>query len=219
MSAPLHFAVLASDVLLLSLQDGRLHTLLVHVHRPRVGGELGFPGGLIRPDETAEDSAARQLVEKGGFTGNAHLEQLATFSGIDRDPRGRVVSVAYLGLTADTEIKGKTSYEPVWHPVRGLKGLAYDHDAMLATALERLRAKIGYTTLISRLMPATFTLTQLQSAYETILGHPLDKRNFRKKLLERKVVKGTGESAAQGAHRPAELYRFTAKTVQPIEIL
>ena len=218
--APLKFAVLAADVVVFAVERGVFQTLLINVDRPPHFRDVpGFPGGLIRPEETAEAAARRQLAEKGGLDPKkVYLEQLYTFSGIDRDPRGRVVSVAYLGLTSETKLAG-TEYGPHWLPVTAVPTLAYDHNDMLAVALERLRGKLEYTNIIARLMPSEFTLTQLQRVYETILGRALDKRNFRKKLLDVGAVKATGKFFQEGAHRPAELYRFTSKEVRTLELV
>ncbi len=211
----LRFAVLATDTVLLRLRDRQLEVLLIPVVIPQFKGKIGLPGGLIDPKETAEQAAVRHLRDKAGVT-NAYIEQLYTFSGVKRDPRGRVVSVAHLGLVAPDSEAGEGS---VWYPVRSLPQLAYDHSEVLNVALERLRARVGYTTIIRHLLPRTFTLTDLQQAYEDILGRELDKRNFRKKILALDVLTETGRKRTQGASRPAELYHFSRKGVETIDIL
>lgn len=218
------FAVLAADVALFTILDGELCVRLMTVNRPpHFVGQPGLPGGLIRPDETADETAKRLIEEKGLVEPKkVHVEQLYTFSRIDRDPRGRVVAVGYLGLVAaadlSTEEKVKTS-EHYWLPVSEAKRLAYDHDEMLLTALSRLRSRVHYTTLISKLMPKAFTLTELETVYEQIIGTNLDKRNFRKKILKLGILEETGTKRTDGAFRPAALYRFTATKVREIEIL
>ncbi len=216
----LRFAVLAADAVALRLHDGALEVLLIPVTNPAWQGKEGLPGGLIRPDETAEQAAERHLTVKGGLAGG-YFEQLYTFSDVDRDTRGRVVSVAYLALFSPEEsaLQSDGAGGTHWVPVAKVPRLAYDHDLILATATERLRARIGYTTIIRHLLPSEFTLTDLQVAYEAVLGHTLDKRNFRKKILALGLVSETGRTRTQGASRPAALYRFAKKGVDTIEIL
>ncbi|MBP9749287.1 MAG: NUDIX domain-containing protein [Candidatus Pacebacteria bacterium] len=216
----LRFAILATDTVAFRLHSGRLEVLLIPVENPDFTGKEGLPGGLIDPKETAEQSAVRHLANKGGLSG-AYLEQLYTFSDVDRDPRGRVVSVAHLALFAPDEASLETGAVrgARWCSVTSVPKLAYDHDRILATALERLRARIEYTTIIRHLLPREFTLTDLQSAYESVLGHELDKRNFRKKILALALVAETGRTRTTGASRPAALYHFAKKGVQMIEIL
>jgi 8-oxo-dGTP diphosphatase len=214
----IRFAVLAVDTVLFCIRDGVLQVLLIPVVIPQFKGKKGLPGGLIDSMETAEEAVRRHILEKGGIK-SAYLEQLYTFSEVNRDPRGRVVSVAYIGcMPAD---KLFTLPEGVlWKPVNRVGELAYDHNDIVRTAHERLRARIGYTNIICNLLPKEFTLTQLQQAYETILGHSLDKRNFRKKILyELKLVKGTGKKQEGVKNRPAELYRFVSIDLEEAEIL
>lgn len=214
----LRFAVLATDVIAFRLHKRELEVLLIPVIIPEYLGMQGLPGGLIKPEETAEQAALRVLTDKGGLIGT-HLEQLYTFSDVDRDPRGRVVSVAYLALMAPGESEVRADSAVRWCPIRSLPTLAYDHTKIVALALERLRARIEYTTIIRHLLSREFTLTELQEAYESILEHPLDKRNFRKKILALGLISETGRKRTQGASRPAELYQFAHKGVRTIEIL
>lgn len=221
----LRFAVLAADVALFTIHNGELHVRLMIVDRPPHFKDIpALPGGLVVPTETAEETALR-LVEERALIAPAkvYLEQLATFSDLKRDPRGRVVAVAYLAVipfeslsTSEREVKDAKTF---WQPVKDVKKLAYDHTEMLAVAVARLRSRVHYTTLIAKLMPKEFTLTELEHAYESILGNNLDKRNFRKKILKLGIVKATGKKRADGAFRPAELYRFTTSKVEQIEIL
>lgn len=218
-SHALRFAVIATDTVAFRVHAGHLEVLLIQVTNTHFEGMEGLPGGLIAPNETAEVAAARHLSEKGGLSGG-YLEQLYTFSDVDRDPRGRVVSVAYLALFGPEEARLQDTTERArWCPVSNVPALAYDHGTILRTALERLRARVGYTTIVRYLLPTEFTLTDLQSTYETILGHPLDKRNFRKKILALTLISETGHTRTQGASRPAALYHFVKKGVQTIEIL
>lgn len=215
----LRFAVLAIDVALFSLLDRRLCVLLIPVDRPpHFVNRRGLPGGLIAPEETAEQAVARHLRDKAEVSG-VYVEQLATFSGVDRDPRGRVVSVAYLGLMpAEQAAAVPLGLGQRWVPVEQAKQLAYDHDEILAAACERLRARLGYSTIARHLLPREFTLTELQQTYETVLGRAFDKRNFRKKLLEAGIVRATGRMRTGQPSRPAELHRFAGTNVRVIEL-
>lgn len=221
----LRFAVLAADVALFTIHNGELCIRLMTVDRPpHFKGIPALPGGLVVPTETAEETAARIIEERALIApSKVYLEQLATFSDLKRDPRGRVVAVAYLALVPFESLSvseyGTQGGSTFWAPVKEVKKLAYDHSDMLAVAVARLRSRVHYTTLIAKLMPKEFTLTELEHAYESILGNSLDKRNFRKKILKLGVVKATGKKRADGAFRPAELYRFTTSKVEQIEIL
>lgn len=216
--------MLATDDVLFTIKEDEFLVRLIKVDRPPHFINMeGLPGGLIKPNETAENSAKRQIETKTGIsTSKLHLEQLYTFSRIDRDRRGRVVAVAYLGLVpwdSLTEEERKGTKETWWAPVNKTKKLAYDHDEMLEMALQRLRSRVRYTTVLSKLMPKEFTLTELENAYETVLGTDLDKRNFRKKILKLKVVTEAAGRRTGGRFRPAQLYRFTSSKVDEIEIL
>jgi 8-oxo-dGTP diphosphatase len=220
----LHFAVLATDVVLFTVREGQLLVRLVAINRPpHFPASKGFPGGLIHPDETGRESALRHLQAKAHIDpANVHMEQLFTFSKVDRDPRGRVVAMAYLALVpwenlSDDE-KADTD-EAWWSPLSRATKLAYDHDEMLDVALERLRARVHYTTLVSKFMPKEFTLTELENVYETVIGKDLDKRNFRKKILKLDVLKALAKKKQGGPFRPAELYKFVSSTIKDIEVL
>jgi 8-oxo-dGTP diphosphatase len=216
----LHFAVLATDSVAFRLDEKNgLEVLLVEATTNVFEGQPVLPGGLVAPHETAEESVRRHLSNKAGLE-DGYIEQLYTFSDVDRDPRDRVVSVAYIALfpMQDATI-GESGKErkAEWCSVARVPHLAYDHDHILNTAVARLQARITYTTLIRHLMPREFTLTELQKAYEAILGHELDKRNFRKKILALDILKETGNKKTEGLTRPASLYTFTGSTVQTIE--
>ncbi|MBI4128671.1 MAG: NUDIX hydrolase [Parcubacteria group bacterium] len=218
-SHKLTFAVLATDTVLFTVDGHELKVLLMRVHRPpHVTRHWGVPGGLIHPKETADQAAQRHLREKGGVTG-VYLEQLYTFSRVDRDPRGRVVSVAYLGLVPGVDISKHSDGEVGWFPVRLLPALAYDHREIIRTAVERLKAKLEYTNIAYRLVPEAFTLTELQRVYEVIIGRKLDKRNFRKKLFFLNLLEKVGRKKKSGASRPAELYRFRERKPRMVPVL
>jgi len=207
-SRRLRFAVIAIDVVLFTVMDNALKVLLMHVHRPPFFiHRLGVPGGLIDPKETADEAAYRHLAEKGGFNDVA-LEQLGTFSAIDRDPRGRVVSVAYMGLVPQGKSMLPDDRDVCFQSVDNLPPLAYDHNRIVASAVEHLRTKIAYTTVVASVLPRIFSFGDLQHIYEIILGHPLDKRNLRKKIMTLGMLKKVGKKRSGAAHRPAELYTF-----------
>jgi 8-oxo-dGTP diphosphatase len=220
----LRFAVLAADVALMTVRDGTLLIRLTPVNRPpHFPNTKGLPGGLIDPKETAEEAARRLLREKACVTSpDIYLEQLYTFSEVNRDPRGRVVAVAYTALvpwgSLSPEEQADTN-DSWWVTPSSAHGLAYDHDFITATALARLRSRARYTTVLGKLMPNEFTLTELERVYESILRTDLDKRNFRKKILKLGVLTALKRKREGGAFRPAELYRFTSSKVTEIEIL
>lgn len=220
----LRFAILAADVALFTLRDGALCVRLIAVNRPpHFVNMKGLPGGLLRPHETAHETAERQLRDKVFVDpAKVHLEQLYTFSRVDRDKRGRVVAVAYVGLVpweSLAELERTDSQDAFWTPVSKTKKLAYDHDEILSMGLERLRSRVRYTTLIQKLMPKEFTLTELEQAYESITGTELDKRNFRKKILKLNIVTPLPHKKSGGRFRPAQLYKFAKTTVDEIEVL
>lgn len=215
----LRFAVVAVDAACFRIIGGELRVLLGRVNvPPHYVNRWGLIGGLILPSENADAAVERHLRDKAGIR-NVYKEQLYTFSSIGRDPRGRVISVAYLCLAPEALVESRGAVETRWLPVKDVSGLAYDHDEILRTALERLRARIGYTNIIQHLLPEEFTLTDLQTAYEIVLNKKLDKRNFRKKVLETKLVAATGKKERRGASRPAILHRFSSNNVKNIEIL
>jgi len=167
--------------------------------------------------ETLEAAARRELEEETGLR-DVYLEQLYTFSDPDRDPRGRTIAVAYFALTPPAPLRAATdAANAAWFPATRPPKLAFDHATILRTGLERLRAKVGYTTVGFELLPEQFTLPELQGLYETILERPLDKRNFRKKILSLGFLKAEGRKRAAGAHRPAELYSFALRRVKVLD--
>ncbi len=220
----LRFAVLAADTALFTVHDGELYVRLIAVDRPpHFVNMQGLPGSLIRPHETAEDAVRRQLWEKAHIDPqHVHIEQLYTFSKIDRDKRGRVVSVAYMALVPWEDLSEKEKQhtpEVFWQKMNKAKKLAYDHDEILEVALERLRTRVAYSTLMSKMMPHEFTLTELEHTYELVLHTKLDKRNFRKKILKLGIVTPLAHKRKQGASRPAQLYSFASKKVDTVAVL
>jgi 8-oxo-dGTP diphosphatase len=207
-----------TDVILFSFQNDELKVLLVNRAHEPFQGKWALPGGFVGEDEDLYDCALRELKEETNVR-DVYLEQLYTFGRPDRDPRTRVITVAYFALLSAEE----TSKQPVaagddagdaqWWNIYELPELAFDHARILEYALQRLRWKLEWTALGFLLLPAEFTLSELQRVYETVLNDPLDKRNFRRKILAADVLEETGNMRA-GDHRPAKLYRFTARAIE-----
>ena len=212
---------IAVDNCIFTVLEDRLHLLLIQMTKVPYTGMWALPGGLIQDDESLDDAAVRILYEETGVA-DVYLEQLYTFGQPDRDPAGRVVSVAYFALIHTTGIALLTQpkYADVrWWPCATLPPLAYDHDAVATYARQRLEWKLAYTNVVWSLLPRRFALTELQKVYEAVLGRSLDKRNFRKKILALGLVEPVGETAMRGAHRPAMLYCFTSREPKLIDML
>lgn len=214
----LQFAVNSIDIALFRIYEDTLQIFLGEVLNPFFKDRLALIGGIIKPKETAEQAVKRLLAEKAGIS-KVFSEQLQTFSAVDRDPRGRVISVAYIGLTATNPQTSKASIYTTWKNVSQARNLAYDHDLILKVALDRLRAKIGYTNIAVHLLPKKFALSELQRVYEIILGKKIDKRNFRRKVLGAGLVTPTGERTNKNTKKPAKLYRFKNAQQRIIEVL
>ena len=207
----------AVDLVIFTVRDGALQVLLIERGVPPFKGQWALPGGFVRERETLEDAARRELEEETGLR-DVYLEQLYTFGDPDRDPRGRIVSVATYALTPPAPLHASTdAANAAWHPAARPPRLAFDHARILRMGLERLRAKLGYSTVGFELLPKQFTLTELQTLYEAILERPLDKRNFRKKILSLGLLKSEGRTRAAGAHRPARLYSFALGKVKILD--
>ena len=210
---------IAVDVVLFTIQGGTLKALLVKRQQPPYRGAWALPGGIVGVDESVDAAALRELQEETNI-GNIYLEQLYTFGDPVRDPRGRVITVAYYALVNWQQFQLKAHQrvsEANWSPVKRLPPLAFDHRRIVDYALERLRNKINYTTVGFQLLSREFTLTDLQSSYEILLGQRLDKRNFRRKMLQLGILKGTREFRASGRQRPARLYTFTEPKVVKLQ--
>jgi len=212
--------IVAVDVAVFTVLDAVLHVLLAMPRGGAFAGKWALPGGRVRPEESLDEAARRELAAQTGIT-NVYLEQLYTFGSLLRDPARRVVSVTYVALIPHGgrfQDAGSEKYAHLaWRRASRLPPLAYDHHAVVRTALGRLRAKLEYTNLVYTLLPRTFTLADLQSLYEAILGRALDRRNFRKKILSLGLLMRAG--VRRGAHRPATLYAFRHRRPMMIEIL
>ncbi len=209
--------IVTVDLVLLTLQGNELcAALLQRSHAPHAG-EWTLPGGFVHTetDEDALAAATRILKTKAGIE-SPYLEQLQTFSGRHRDSRGWSVSIAYYALVPQQSLQqtdDSAAASPLrWRPVDSIRSLPFDHRDILRAAVERVRSKTSYSSLPVHLMPASFTLSQLQSVYEAVLGTTLDKRGFRRRIDEMGVVEPAAHSAStRGAHRPAKLYRLKRK--------
>ena len=209
----------AVDLVIFTIHDGALHALLIQRAAPPFEGRWALPGGFILHGESLEDAALRELGEETGVR-NVYLEQLYSFGDPDRDPRGRVISVAYYALVAADRAPlsaGSDASDARWWSVAKHPPLAFDHGRILEYALERLRNKLEYTTVGFQLLPPKFTLTQLQLVYEAILGRALDKRNFRRKMELLGILKPLQEWAREGRSRPAQLFTFSAKRFEKLK--
>ncbi len=210
---------LTVDAVVFGLDEGDLKVLLIRRDLEPFRDKWALPGGFVRVEESLEEGVRRELREETGIS-QVFLEQLYTFGAVDRDPRERVVTVAYYALVnlSDHHLKAATdARDAAWFAVSEARGLAFDHDRILQAALERLKGKVRYQPIGFELLPPEFTLSQLQRLYETILETPLDKRNFRKKILGMDFLVALDEVQKDVAHRAARLYRFDRKKYQRLQ--
>ena len=205
------------DVVMLTLHQDQLQVLLIKRDVTPFRGRWAIPGGFVHVDESLENAARRELKEETGVT-DVYLEQLFTFGEPKRDPRGRVITVAYIALlSAPLTVRAASdAREARWWSVSELPPLAFDHTQIVNYALMRLRYKLEYSAVGFRLLPDSFTLSELQKAYEIILNEPLDKRNFRRRIIEAKVIEPLAEIRT-GEGRPARLYRFRSDAVAEVK--
>jgi len=199
-------AVLAA---VLQVRGARLQALLWQRAREPYAGAWALPGGSLAEAETLEESARRHLADKVDVKELSHLEQLETLSDPDRNPAGRELATAYLGLVP-ADVDPRIPADTRWHPVDDLPELAYDHESILLVARERLRAKLSYTNLGFALAPPSFTLAELRDIYSAALGHHVTATNLQRVLLRRQLIEDTGERRhyGSGGGRPAAIYRF-----------
>jgi 8-oxo-dGTP diphosphatase len=191
---------------------GELKILLIERNEEPYKDWLALPGYLVEQQESIDEAAARILYELTGLRG-IFMEQFYTFGEVKRHPQGRVITVAYFAmirLSGARELKPVTNYakKAIWHPVDSLPELAFDHSAIFNKALQKIKRKIAYQPIAFELLPEKFTLTQLQSLYEAVLNKKLDKRNFRKKMLNYGILKELDEKQKGVSYRAAKLYKF-----------
>jgi 8-oxo-dGTP diphosphatase len=212
-------AALTVDCVVFGFDEGELKVLLIERGLEPFKGKWALPGGFVRVDETLDDAARRELSEEAGIE-EVFLEQLYTFGAVNRDPRERVVSVAYYALVKLSDHQAHAASDAAnarWFPVSSTPKLAFDHGQVLAKAIERLKNKVRYEPIGFELLPPKFTLSQLQHLYETLLATSLDKRNFRKKVLSLGVLVALKETWMTGRHRPAQLFRFDVEKYEKLK--
>lgn len=206
------------DIVLFTVTQNRLKVLLIQRKQPPFEHMWAIPGGFIHVGETLEQAAARRLHEETNVD-KIYLEQLGSFGNPSRDPRARVITVAYYALVSAEKLslEAHANAEDVgWFSIDELPRLAFDHKEIVDRALMKLKRHLETSGVAFQLLPDKFTLTELQRVYELILGKPLDKRNFRKKILSSDILKDTGETKMEGYHRPAQLYSFTELSHQVV---
>lgn len=202
-----------TDVVVFTIQDSALKVLLVMRGGEPFKGSWALPGGFIKMDEDLETGALRELREETGVK-DVYIEQLATFGAVNRDPRERVITVAYYALIPSEKLVLKAATDAdatAWFAINKLPTLAFDHKEILTLARKRLSAKIDYSTLAFQFLPDLFTLTDVQSVYEIIKGEPIDKRNFRRDLLAQDFLVATNKERKEGAGRPAQLFKVKTR--------
>jgi 8-oxo-dGTP diphosphatase len=197
------------DVVLFTIRDRRLHLLLIRRLAKPFENRYALPGGFVLEDESVDAAAVRELREETGVD-KVYLEQLYTFGDPKRDPRGRVITVAYYALVPQTQTlqAGTDASDAAWFPVTDVPALAFDHRKIVEYAYQRLQNKLDYTSVGFELLPEKFTLPELQLVHEAILGKDLDKRNFRRRIIQKRIVKPLKEWRQTG-RKPAQLYRFS----------
>jgi len=198
------------DLVIFTVNDDSLKMMLVKRAEAPFSGYWSLPGGFLKIGESLDEAASRILEEKAGVK-EVYLEQLYTFGDPDRDPRARVITVTYFALIPWKKLPRPESEkvsDVIWQPTNELPRLAFDHRNIIHYAVQRLRAKAGYSNIVYGLLPDKFRLSDLQKIYEVSLSKSLDKRNFRKRMLDSGLLQQTGVKETGGAHRPAMLYQF-----------
>jgi 8-oxo-dGTP diphosphatase len=198
-------------VVIFTVLNGQLSVLLIERAAEPSKGEWALPGGILRPDETLDGAAARKLADETGVS-DVFLEQLFTFDHLGESSADVVVAYFALVDVSRARLRPDLEWQPAWHPVRGLRHLAFENERIIGYAEQRLRNKLEYTNVVYSLLPSRFTLTEMQRVYEAILGEPLDKRNFRRRVVGLAIVRPTGQTKKLGAHRPAMLYEFSDRS-------
>ncbi|URN01786.1 NUDIX hydrolase [Actinomadura madurae] len=203
-------AAVTVDLVIFTVREDRLQVLLIERGKEPFLGLPALPGGYVRAGETLDDAARRELAEETGLDGGRlHLEQLRTYGDPERDPRGRVVTVAYLALGPDlpAPVAGTDARAARWVPVREVGGLAFDHEVILREALERARSQLEYTTVAAAFCREPFTVADLRRVYEVVWDVALDPSNFRRKVTRaERFLEPTGDRRVDTG-RPAALYR------------
>jgi len=197
-------------LVIIGIVDGKPHVLLVHRSATPQEGKFALPGGKWKRTESLESSALQKLVQETGIE-NLYLEQLFTTTGLNQNAPS--IAVAYFALadSNSVQLRNEEEWRPGWFAVESLPELAFNNNLVIAQAMSRIGAKLQYSNIAYSLLPDEFTLRQLQDVYEAIDTQPIDRRNFRKKMLASGLIEATGKTRRDGAHRPAQLYRFTSR--------
>ena len=209
------------DIIVFTIKDNDLKVLLVKRGIEPFKDKWAIPGGFIKLNENIEDAAKRELEEETGVKG-VYLEQLYTFGDVNRDPRGRVITVSYFALINSEKLSLKAATDTSdakWFSILDLPPLAFDHNKILEYAIQRLKWKFEYTTLAFSLLPQKFELSRLQKIYEIVFNKKFDKRNFRKKILSLNIIEPTKEMKKDVSYRPPKLYVLKNKKVRILEMI
>jgi len=201
------------DAVVFGYEEGNISILLIQRKYQPFKGKWAIPGGFVGLNESLEEAVERELQEETGITIN-YLEQLYTFGKPNRDPRGRVISVAYFGLVRPNTFKIYASTDAAqvqWFQINELPELSFDHKEILTTAIERLQGKITYQPIGFELLDKKFPFSDLEKLYTTLLGRPIDRRNFRKKIIGLNILDELDEKVSKGSGRPANLFQFNQK--------
>ena len=206
-----------TDCVIFGFNGERLQVLLIERGIEPYKGHWAFPGGFLKMDETAEEGAKRELKEETGLA-DAYIQQLHTFSNPNRDPRERVITIAYYALVKIQEVKGGDDAASArWFPLDEIPPLAFDHDYILRMATQKLREQIHFQPIGFELLPEKFTIKELQSLYEAILGINFDRRNFAKKMLHLEILTELDETVWPTPKREARLYKFNADKYEELK--
>ncbi|WP_047788486.1 NUDIX domain-containing protein [Tenacibaculum mesophilum] len=209
----------AVDAVVFGYQQKELSVLLIKRGIEPFKGAWALPGGLVLENESLEHAVERELLEETGVTID-YLEQLYTFGTPKRDPRNRVISVTYFGLVSPNHFKisaNTDAAEVQWFPIHELPKLAFDHNRILTTALQRLQNKINYQPIGFELLKKEFPFSDLENLYQTILNQKIDRRNFRKKIMSFGILTETDKIHQPSSGRPAKLFKFNAKKYKELE--
>ena len=206
-----------TDCVIFGFDGQKLQVLLIERGIEPYKGRWAFPGGFLNPDETAEQGALRELQEETGLTG-AYIEQFHTYTDPNRDPRERVITIAYYALVRIQEVKGgDDAAKAQWFALDEVPQLAFDHDRILRDAMRQIRERIHFEPIGFELLPGKFTMKELQSLYEAILDIKFDRRNFAKKMLHFELLTDLDETANPSAKREAKLFSFNKQNYDELK--
>lgn len=210
-------ALVSVDCVIFGFADNELKVLLIKSDLEVYKDKWSLLGDLLRPDEDLESASYRVLKERTGLS-DVYLEQVYTFSALNRHPGGRVITTAYYSLVNIKDHQLKLAHNELhWHPVNEISDLAFDHDKILKTCLERLREQILEHPIVFNLLPEKFSLRELQALYEAILNTKMDRRNFRKKFFLMDWLIDLDELETDVSHRPGKLYKFKTEHLKGIK--